>query len=297
MAKVWVVGSANMDAVFRVTSFPAPGETVTGATLAHFPGGKGANQAVAAARLGADVVFVGAVGKDPSGDALLHALRSAGVDTSPCLRASVPTGAAAILVDDRGENMIVVASGANMEVSPSQVVDAVPLGAGVVLCQLETPLEATLTAKERGRVVLNPAPACPLPSGALAGLWAVTPNQVEAAALSGRDGPPGDQAKALLDQGVENVVVTLGARGCYWTDGVSELQVPGIAVKAVDTTAAGDCFNGALARFLAEGETFPEALPKANLAAAISVTRPGALGSLPDWEELVEFASEHGVYL
>ena len=294
MAKVWVVGSANMDAVFHVRSFPAPGETVTGASLAHFAGGKGANQAVAAAKLAADVVFVGAVGNDPSGDALIQALQSAGVDTGPCIRASSPTGAAAIFVNDDGENMIVVASGANNEVSPAHVRNSVPFGADVVLCQLETPIEAMLAAKERGRVILNPAPARPLPTGALDGLLAVTPNQVEAAALSGREGPTGDQAKALLDLGVQNVVVTLGSAGCYWTDGKSELKVPGIPVKAVDTTAAGDCFNGAMARFLATGETFPESLPKANLAAAISVTLPGAIGSLPSWEEFAKFADKHG---
>ncbi|MFQ3677161.1 MAG: ribokinase [Fimbriimonadaceae bacterium] len=305
MARVYVVGSANMDLMVRADRFPNPGETVLGSAFETFPGGKGANQAVAAGKLGADVRFIGKVGSDSFGEILAQSLRSAGVDVSALARdPDIPGGVAAIVVDASGQNQIVVVRGANARVTADEVRSGLAgLTAGdVVLVQLETNIsavEAALAAGPPGVVrVFNPAPAPsePLPESVFTGLDFITPNETETHMLTGI--LPVDEesrfvaASALLKKGVRNVVLTLGADGCYWQtgpDGPCEAgtRLPAEQVQAVDTVAAGDAFNGALAAFLSEGKPAAEAIRWALKAATISVTRPGAQPSMPTRDEVL----------
>jgi ribokinase len=287
MSQVTVVGSANMDLVARVERFPAAGETLLGSAFSTFVGGKGANQSAAVARLGGSCRLIGRVGADPFGEAIRRELAAHGVDVSAlAVDPEAPTGVALILVDADGQNQIVVAPGANANVVPGQVVGE----ASVVLVQLEVPDAAVLAAARLGRCVLNPAPARPVPEEVWPGLWVATPNETEASALTGvQVTTPESAVRAGLDlmrRGVENVVVTLGASGCVWVSASGDLHVPAPAVRAVDTTAAGDCFSGALALALAEGHGFESALPWAVRAASLSVTRPGAARSMPSRDEV-----------
>ena len=291
-----VLGSANMDLVVHSSHIAAPGETVLGHAFRQIPGGKGANQAVAAARLGAAVAFVGRVGNDAFGEQLRSCLQNAGIDAT-CLRSdpNEPTGVALIGVDDRGQNAITVASGANFRVDESDVEDASPFvaEASALLLQLEIPPGAVRHAISRARqsgirVILNPAPASladPLPDALLAQIDVLTPNEHEAAALLGYETTDGldwmDAAARLHARGVKFVIITLGAEGCVLADATGVRHIPAIPVTAVDTTAAGDCFTGALAVALAEGRSPDAAAGFAAAAAAISVTRSGAQPSLP----------------
>jgi ribokinase len=290
-----------MDLVVRSQRIPSPGETVLGEGFRQIPGGKGANQAVAAARLGAEVTFVGRVGADLFGEALRAGMQADGIDTA-YLRTdpTEPTGVALIGVDAAGRNAITVASGANFQVSPADVEEAWPriAGASALLLQLEIPIATVLYAAQRAheagiRVLLNPAPVSPtdpLPASLLALIDVLTPNEHEAAALTGW--PVNDAsnwntiAVALLARGVRAVVITLGEAGCLAADASGVTTIAGVAVQAVDTTAAGDCFTGALAVALAEGCSLIEAARFAGHAAAISVTRPGAQPSLPTRAEV-----------
>ena len=298
---ILVVGSANMDLVARARRFPAPGETVFGEGFGMYPGGKGANQAVCAAKLGGDVLFLGKIGDDLFGETLSRGMKQDGVRLGRLLvDGDAPTGTALIAVDGNGENEIIVVSGTNMHLRPADVHRARPAfdAARVVLLQLEIPLVTVRAAAEmahaRGAVVvLNPAPARTLPRSLLALVDYLTPNETELGQLSGLPvaGIPATvrAARALLARGVKNVVVTLGERGALFVDGTSARRFAARRVKPVDTTGAGDAFNGAFALAIAQGRPVGDAVTFANAAAALSVTRPGAQGSMPTLRELRRF--------
>ncbi len=296
MPHIVVVGSANTDFIVPVPSLPGPGQTVLGGDLSRAPGGKGANQAVAARRLGADVTFIGCLGADDLGDAYHAGLVREGMDLRFLRRATDrPSGVALIFVSPQGENMIAVAPGANNALTPADV-DAAEDAfreADVVLAQLEVPLPAVARAMELGRrygakVILNPAPvpSAPLPDEILLGVDILTPNEHEAVALAQGDEAPLAAAKRLRSLGVGTVVMTLGGEGAWFSAADEEASVFARAVNAMDATAAGDCFNGALAVALAEGKPLREAVEWATLAASISVTRMGAQPSLPTRAEV-----------
>lgn len=291
-----VMGSANMDLVAYVAVAPRRGETVTGRAFHTVPGGKGANQALAAARSGAHVSMIGAVGADAFGDRLRAALDDAGVATDGLRTARGASGTAHIVVDDDGGNAIVVVPGANASVDALAPGDEQRIAAaGTLLLQLEIPLAGVLAgaraAREHGvRTVLTPAPARPLPAELLAVTDLLVPNEHEAAVLTGKDDPY-DAAAALLAQ-VPEVVVTLGARGAlHAVRGAEPRHVPAPRVRAEDSTAAGDTFVGALAVALGEGRPTGAALAWASAAAALSVQRPGASASMPLRGETDAFAA------
>lgn len=292
-ARVVVVGSANTDLVVRVAKLPRAGETVLGGTFSSVGGGKGANQAVAAARAGGDVAFIAMLGQDDLGDAALASYQAEGIDTSFVGRAAgCSSGVALILVDSTGENSIAVASGANDRLGPAQIDAArdVIAAADTVLVQLEIPLETVcrtveLAAAAGRRVILNPAPARTLDASLLAKVSVITPNETEAELLTGMAvvdlAAAATVAERLCSLGPA-AVLTLGRRGCLIAAAGGEpTLIPGHAVTAIDTVAAGDVFNGSLAVALAEGLALAEAARFANAAAAISVTRHGAQASAP----------------
>jgi ribokinase len=299
--RILVVGSSNTDMIVRVPRIPRPGETVLGRGFSMAGGGKGANQAVAAARAGGRVTFVARVGDDVFGERALGGFAADGIDTRFVLRTpGAASGIALIDVDDRGENSISVASGANALLSAADVGAAAGAlaAADLVLLQLESPIEAVEAALRRAGeagvpVILNPAPARPLEDRLLARVSVLTPNETEAELLSGiavRDEGGVRAAAALLRaRGPRAVVVSLGARGVYALAPEFEGFLPAFRVEAVDTTAAGDVFNGALAVALAEERPLAEALRFAQAAAAISVTRAGAQHSAPARGEILAF--------
>lgn len=297
-AKIVVVGSSNIDMVVKTDKIPAAGETRLGSQFVMVPGGKGANQAVCAAKLGADVALVARVGDDVFGEQSLANFAAVGVDTAYVRRdASLPSGVALIAVDERGENAIVVAPGANSALSPADVDAARPAiaRADAVVLQLEIPQEtvehAVRLAKSLGRtVVLNPAPIRHLPHSVLPDVDVLVPNEHEAAAILGggsfdTDGAP-EAARRLRQTGVRSVVITMGAAGAYVSSPDQEGFVEAVRVKAVDTTAAGDAFTASLACGIAEGSSVMDAARFAARVAAVSVTRMGAQSSLPSREEV-----------
>jgi ribokinase len=283
-----VAGSSNTDLIVRAERLPAPGETVLGGEFITAAGGKGANQAVAAARLGARVTFVARVGADAYGRDSLANFEHEGIDTRYIVTdPQAPSGVALIVVDSAGQNLIAVASGANARLTPADVEAARPAfaEARVLLLQLETPMETVLAAAQLGRehgltVILNPAPAQPLPTELYPLVDVLTPNEHEAETLTGERNPAA-AARALLARGVKTVIVTLGAEGVLAATGNSVERHAGFRVEAVDTTAAGDCFNGGLAVALARSAPLPTAIRFAQAAAALSVTKFGAQPSLP----------------
>ena len=283
-----VVGSLNMDLVAHAPRHPQAGETILGGDFATFPGGKGANQAVAAARLGANVKMIGRVGADSFGDALLQTLARDGVDRTHVRRdPESPTGVALIVVSADGQNTIVVAGGANAKLTPEDVSAAESAfeGSAVLLLQLESPLPAVERAielaKEHGaKVILNPAPAQMLEAALLAQVDYLIPNQTELALLAGVDSVE-SAAKRLRSIGVRNVIVTLGGEGVFSVNDEGETRLAAHRVSVVDTTAAGDAFVGGFAVALAEGRTFREALAWGSAAGALAVTWAGAQPSLP----------------
>ncbi|NUS86711.1 MAG: ribokinase [Streptomyces sp.] len=309
-----VVGSANADLVIGVERRPAAGETVLGSDLAVHPGGKGANQAVAAARLGARTALLARVGDDGHGRLLLESQRDAGVDTAGVLVGGAPTGVALITVDPSGDNSIVVSPGANARLSPEDVRAAAGLlaSAGVVSLQLEIPLETVATVVEvvrtgragagagtgeggtgesGPRIVLNPSPPAPLPAEVLAACDPLVVNEHEARFLlgddpAGREEAPEAWAAALLARGPRSVVITLGAAGALVADRDRTALVPSLPVKAVDTTGAGDAFTGALAWRLGVGDGLETAVRFAVRVGAAAVTRAGAQESFPTAEEV-----------
>lgn len=288
MAKILVVGSINMDLVVRVPHAPVPGETVLGGDFETFPGGKGANQAVAASRMGGDVTMVGRVGSDNFGDSLIQGLLENNVKTTHVIKdAEAPTGIAMVSVAEDGENMIVVASGANLKVNAEDVNNARELmrEADLLLVQLECPVTTVNVAVELAKVyhvpvVLNPAPAQPLPKGLLANVDVLTPNKNELSLLT--DEKNIEKAiQKLLKWGVKNLVITLGANGARVVSQGVDQHLPAHEITAVDTTAAGDAFNGALAVALAEKKPLLEAVRYGMAAGALAATKRGAQPSLP----------------
>jgi ribokinase len=300
MPRVVVIGSTNLDFTVVVPRLPQPGETVSGGDLVVSPGGKGANQAVAARRLGADVRFVTLVGTDVPGDRVLAALTAAGLPTDGLLRTeAAATGVALIVVDAEGRNQIAVAPGANHRLTPERAAsraDALAW-ADVVLLQLETPIETVRWALQEARrlgktTILNPAPArvLPLPPDLLPLVDYLTPNEREAALLAGRaaetPAEAEDAGRVLLAAGVGTAVVTLGAAGAVAVGPGGCIHAPAFTVSPVDTVGAGDAFAGALAVLLAARAPVREALEVANAAGALACTRRGAIEALPDRAEV-----------
>lgn len=297
-ARVVVVGSCSIDMIVQVSRIPRIGETVIGGKFHSAGGGKGANQAVTASRAGAPVVFVGRVGRDDFGSAVVAGLRRDGINVSHVtVDEKEPTGVAFIFVGGAGENSIAVASGANLRLSPRDVARAhgVFRKGGTLLVQLESPLSAVVSAvnaasKSGMRVILNPAPAQPLPDSLLRKLDILTPNEHEAESLTGikvdGNAAAGRAADRLRRRGVKTVIITLGARGAFVCGKDCRTLVPAFKAKAVDTTAAGDVFNGALAVALSEDRPLLEAVRFAQAAAAIAVTRIGAQTSAPTRAEV-----------
>lgn len=297
--KVCVVGASNMDLISYVPRLPALGETLHGSTFRTGFGGKGANQAVMAAKLGAEVVIVTKLGTDAFGDRTLDNFRRLGVDVSRVSRTdAAATGVAPILVDPDGSNAIVIVTGANDLLDGDDIAAARPAfrEAGVVICQLEIPVDVTLVAlqaaREEGtRTILNPAPArADLPAGLLAGCDLLCPNQSEAALLTGHPVESAEEAvtaaRELLTRGPRAVLITLGGDGCVVADETGVDRVPGVPVDAVDSTGAGDAFVGALGWYLARGDDLRQAAGWANRIAALSVTVPGTQTSYPDRADL-----------
>lgn len=292
-AVVVVVGSANLDFTIQVDRAPTPGETILGRDLLVSFGGKGANQAVAALRAGAGVTFVGKVGKDQHGEQIRKNLESVGLDEAGLLSdATCNTGVAFILVEAAGANQIVVVPGCNYRLTPDELHSRDHLLSGtILLLQLETPLETVFYALQRGkqkgmRTILNPAPATPLPHEIFPLVDLLTPNETEASTLTGTTVGERSRAKEagarLLEMGCGDVIITLGAQGSLWVGKDGARHFPGFSVPAVDSTAAGDAFNGALAAALAAGKAMEAAIPFANAAGALATTRRGAQASLPD---------------
>ncbi len=304
-----VVGSLNTDLVIKTSRLPESGETILGGEFATFPGGKGANQAVAAARLGARVAMIGCVGGDAFGQQLRAGLAAERIDvTHVRVDHTIASGVALITVDPAGQNTIVVASGANMRLAIADVDVARDMLAAsqVVLLQLEVPLEVVLRAAELARsngaaVVLDPAPARPLPEALYQYVSVINPNEVEAKILSGITIDDEQDARLaaerLLAAGCRAVVIKLGARGAFLATPTAKEAIPGIPVEVVDTTAAGDAFAGALAVALAEGRTLSAAARFANFVGTIKVTRMGAQPAMPTRAEVVSFAQSRGLAL
>ena len=292
-ANVLVVGSLNMDLVVRAQRLPKAGETLAGQSFVTVPGGKGANQAVAAARLGARVAMLGCVGDDAYGQQLRQGLRDEGIDCQGVRTVAGSSGTAMIMVDDASQNTIVIIAGANGGLAEADIAqhDALLQAASVVVCQLEVPaatVGATLKrAKALGKtVILNPAPAAgPLPAHWYAAIDYLIPNESEAQALSGVvvDSLASAQtaARHLLELGAPKVLITLGERGLWFADGAGQQHFPAATVQAVDATAAGDTFVGGFAAALAQGQGEAQAIAFGQRAAALSVTRAGAQPSIP----------------
>ena len=291
--QILVVGSCNTDMVIKAAHLPRPGETILGGTFFMNPGGKGANQAVAIARLGGPVTFICKTGSDIFGHQSQQLFEEEGINTSYVFSDSGnPSGVALITVDEKAENCIVVASGANANLLPSDLEKAEEAieRADLVLMQLEVPMEtvcfvADIAWQKGKKVILNPAPAHPLPADLLRHLYLITPNETEAEMITGvkitDESSAAEAARALSGMGVQHVIITLGSKGALiYSNGKAEM-VPALKVEAVDTTAAGDVFNGALTVALSEGRSLKEAARFACKASAISVTRVGAQSSAP----------------
>lgn len=299
MKRILIVGSLNMDTVLEVPYLPRAGETITGKNITLIPGGKGANQAYAAGKLGGDVVMAGAVGDDSFGDRLRANLKEVGVNTTPIVVISgVPTGQAYIIVDDNGENSITLIRGTNGEVtckmaeSWKKYIET----CDILIMQLEIPLDTVLYVKNLAvrlgkTVILDPAPAKKeFPDGFWQGIDYIKPNETELSILTGKAIDTKENiinaASEMLDKGVKNVIVTLGEKGCFLVNRSVQKFFPVEKVKAVDTTAAGDCFTAAFALALSRGETEDEAVNFGQKVSSIAVTRKGAQTSIPDASEL-----------
>jgi ribokinase len=298
-----VVGSINLDLVATADSIPVPGQTILGGSFQTHFGGKGANQAVAAAKLGANVAMIGCVGTDEFGKQLLGGLRTAGVKTEAVSRIEGSSGVALITTDTRGENSIVVVPGANAALDVRQLrrYEDLVQAAGVVLAQLEIPMEtvehlAEVCEKSGIPLILDPAPAQSLSAELLKRCAWVTPNESEAQILCGSAAENEPEIVELLrNSGAQNLILKQGARGVSIAEVKKGIvHVDGFAVRAVDTTAAGDAFNGAFAVAMAGGETITESVRFANAVAAISVTRAGAQPSMPTLVEVEKFLAESG---
>ncbi len=303
-SNIVVIGSSNTDMVIKMNSLPLPGETVMGNTFFTAAGGKGANQAVAAARCGGRVRFIAKIGNDPFGKSAVEGFQRDGIDTSCILMdGKHPSGIAQIWVDANGENSIAVAPGANMHLTAADIDThwSVIESAAVVLMQLEIPISTVHHVMDRLasqpiKLVLNPAPAANIALDKIKNLFLLTPNETEAALLTGIDITNTDTLQRcgnrLLDLGCKHVIITRGAAGCTWFHREGHQSFTSFKVEAQDTTAAGDVFNGALCVRLAQGDPFPVAIHFASAAAAISVTRNGAQDSAPSHQEIEAFISQ-----
>ena len=301
-----VLGSINADHILNLETFPTPGETVTGNQYQVAFGGKGANQAVAAGRSGANIAFIACTGDDDTGERVRKQLASDNIDVSPVsVVEGESTGVALIFVNAEGENVIGIHAGANAALKTERVEAqrAIISGADALLMQLESPVESVLAAakiahENHTTVVLNPAPARVLSDELLALVDIITPNETDAEKLTGirveNDGDAARAAGALHDKGIGTVIITLGSRGVWVSANGEGRRVPGFKVKAIDTIAAGDTFNGALVTALLEGIAMDEAIRFAHAAAAIAVTRKGAQPSVPWRKEIDEFLSQQG---
>lgn len=297
MEKIIVIGSSNVDLTARVRTLPRPGETIGGARLHQANGGKGANQAVAAARLGADVLFLTCLGNDANGEMLASQFASDGIDTSKIKFSATPTGTALIFVDDNAENCIAVAPGSNNDLLPEDV-DAIKdkmADSAYLLVQLEIPMptveHSILLADSLGvKVIVNPAPMNALREDIFSHIWLLTPNETEAEALTGvvigSEEDARTAAAHLMEKGVENVIITLGSKGSLVCTPEASTFVPARKVQALDTTGAGDAYNGALVAALSEGRSLVEAAKIATIASSIAVTRMGAQTSAPYRKEI-----------
>jgi ribokinase len=300
MPEIIVIGSLNADLVVRAPRFPAPGETISGEDLSIIPGGKGANQAVAAARQGVSVAMVGRVGGDSFGPTLIQNLQDNHVDTTRVQKSESATGTATIIVDSSGQNSIVLSPGANGLVTPADVESVSFQDAELLLLQLEIPLEAVVQAaslaRQNGlRVILNPAPARQLPDSLLSDVDILVPNESELQLLSGQPVTDPDSAKSaaqvLLEKGVKTIIVTLGSNGALLVTGEKTVHVPAFTVEVVDTTAAGDAFIGGLAAALLKGKPLEEAVRYGNASGALAATKFGAQPSLPTLDEVEQVMS------
>lgn len=301
MKKILVIGSLNMDTVIGTPRIPAPGETIMGRSVQFVPGGKGANQAYAAGKLGGSVSMIGAVGCDSFGEQLIDNLKQVNVDVSGIERvAGGTTGQAFIPVDDAGENSIIVIGGTNGLADEALLMrhESLMDACDILVMQQEIPLQTVMAAKEmavkKGKtVILDPAPASAMPDGFWRGIDYIKPNETELGILAGRtlhtDEDYRAAAKEMLGKGVKRLLVTLGGRGCLFLSEEEEAFIPAVRVKAVDTTAAGDCFTGAFAVALSKGMGEREAIAFAQRASAIAVTRKGAQTSVPSLEEMAEY--------
>lgn len=294
-----VFGSINMDLVVRSPRLPLPGETLTGHSFFTAPGGKGANQAVACARLGAPTRMIGRVGDDVFGSTLRDGLRADGVEIERVfVQPAISSGTAVITVNDAAENTIIIVPGANGQVGADDLarLAEVLAGASALLLQLEVPLEAVVAAAQAARargvpVILDPAPAQELPAELYAATDIITPNEIEAAMLVGfaidGEASAARAAEQLLARGVRKAVIKLGARGAFWHDGAASGFIPAFKVQAIDTVAAGDAFNGGLAAALDAGLPLAEALRWGMATGALSTTKAGAQPSLPRRHEVL----------
>lgn len=294
---ILVIGSSNTDMTAKTAELPRPGETVLGGVFTMGPGGKGANQAVAAQRLGGKVKFICKVGHDMFGDNAVAQYEKEGLDTSSILRSELPSGVALIFVDSHAENCIVVASGANGDITEEDIEKSRKdlESCGILLLQLETPIPAVIKAaqiahKAGAMVVLNPAPACPLPEEIFKSIDLFIPNETELSTFSGipvEDAQSAAKAaKAMQAKGVGRLIVTMGSKGALICEGGPSVFVPAHKVKAVDTTAAGDTFCGALCVAISEGKSLKEAAEFACAASALTVQKMGAQNSIPYRKDL-----------
>ena len=301
MSKLTVVGSSNTDMVVKTPRFPVPGETIIGGEFFMFPGGKGGNQAVAASRMGGDVSFITSLGDDIFGQNAMAGYKDEDIDMSGSIvHPNQASGVALITVNAEGENEIVVASGANNLLNVSHLEDCFDMlkSSPLILTQLETPLSvvsylATFCREHNIPLVINPAPAQKLDSEILKGLYLITPNETETMILTGKEVSDEESAveaaEKFMEMGVENVLITMGKRGAFFMNAKEQFMVAPPKVEAVDTTAAGDVFNGALVVFLSEGKSWKESIDLACKAAAVSVTRMGAQTSAPKRSEIANY--------
>ena len=304
MGKITIIGSSNTDLIMQVDKTPGPGETIIGKKFSVTPGGKGANQAVAAARSGGDVSFIGCIGKDVFGNLAIEKLDKDNIDTSSIYRESdAPSGMALVYVDADGENSISIAPGSNFELSPKNIDESLGTlsNTKIILTQLEIPIEtvehAAQLAQERGiTFILDPAPAASLSDNLMGNVDIITPNETEAEKLTGialtNETNIRSACEKLHKQGVGTIIITLGSRGAFLSNSDYCLLIPTYKVDPIDTTGAGDIFNGALARAMSEYEDIREAIKFANAAAAISVTKLGAQASAPKKSEIEAFLSK-----
>jgi ribokinase len=303
--KIVVIGSSNTDMVIKAQHLPRAGETILGGSFYTTAGGRGANQAVAAARAGGEVTFVARVGNDMFGERAIESYREEGIKTDHIVKDSeLPSGVAEILMDEKGQCLIAVASGANMNLSVYDIINAKQaiMESDIILMQLEVPLKtleyaAKLASDANKRFILNPAPAHQLPISLLKKISVLTPNEREAEILTGirveDEDSAEDAGKILLSKGVSKVIITLGLQGAMVLDSSGSELVQGFKIEPVDTTAAGDVFNGALAVAIAESKNFFEAVKFANAAAALSIAKKGAQSSAPRREEILKFIKEN----